>query len=104
WGDSALTGKSVESDLMSGKKSLPTLLGLMIDGEFKRRWKKRPFCSEEIPELSEFLVREGIQKKVEAEAAKYTHLATESLNRLDVHNDALYALHALADGLLSRKK
>ncbi|MEI8133291.1 MAG: polyprenyl synthetase family protein, partial [Leptolinea sp.] len=40
WGDSALTGKSAESDLMSGKKSLPTLLGLMIDGEFKRRWKK----------------------------------------------------------------
>jgi len=104
WGDSALTGKSTESDLMSGKKSLPTLLGLQQNGEFKRRWRNRPFCSEEIPELSEILISDGIQLKVEEEAAKYTTLAVESLSRLKVQNDAFYALHELADGLLSRKK
>ena len=88
WGDSALTGKSTHSDLMSGKKALPALLGLKNDGEFKSRWKKRPFHSEEIPELAEILVNEGIQKKVEAEAEKYTIKANDALNRLDIRNDA----------------
>ena len=104
WGDSALTGKSTDSDLMSGKKALPALLGLQNDGEFKTCWKKRPFRSEDIPVLAEILVHEGIQKKVEVEAEKYTIQANEALNRLDIRNDAYRALRELADGLLSRKK
>lgn len=103
WGDSALMGKSTESDLMSGKKALPALLGLHFNGEFKQRWTNRPFHSEEIHELAEILIREGIQKQVEEEAAKYTNQANEALNRIDLQNDAFHALHELADGLLSRK-
>jgi geranylgeranyl diphosphate synthase type I len=103
WGDTVMTGKSTESDLMSGKKGLPVLLGLLNNGEFKRRWVNRPFRPDEIPELAGILIDEGIQIKVEEEAAKYTHLANEALDKLDLHNDAYYALHELADGLLSRK-
>ncbi len=42
WGDSAHTGKSVESDLVSGKKSLPVLYGLMSNGVFADRWRQGP--------------------------------------------------------------
>ena len=104
WGDSALTGKSTHSDLMSGKKALPALLGILNGGEFKKRWKNRPFNSQEIPELAGILAGEGIQKKVEEEAAKYTLLANAALSKLDLQKDAYYALHELADGLLSRKQ
>jgi geranylgeranyl diphosphate synthase, type I len=104
WGDSALTGKSASSDLMSGKKALPAILGLNKSGEFKSRWKNRPFRDEEIPELAEILIQEGIQKKVEEEAEKYTIQANAALDRLDLRCDAFHALQELADGLLSRRK
>jgi geranylgeranyl diphosphate synthase type I len=40
WGEPALTGKSTESDLVAGKKSLPVLFGISRKGKFARRWNQ----------------------------------------------------------------
>jgi geranylgeranyl diphosphate synthase type I len=103
WGDSALTGKSTESDLMSGKKALPALLGLLNGGEFSKRWAKRPFKADDIHELAEILKNEGIQTRVEAETHAYTRKANDALAKIDTNTDAGLALKELATELLSRK-
>ena len=39
WGATELTGKSTQSDLVSGKKSFPVLFGLSKKGKFAERWQ-----------------------------------------------------------------
>jgi geranylgeranyl diphosphate synthase, type I len=104
WGDSALTGKSTDSDLMCGKKSLPVILGLSTSGIFRDRWAKQPFHAEEIPELAGILENAGVQKLVETETARLTGLAKNALNSLKNQNEAVSDLRELADLLLDRKK
>jgi geranylgeranyl diphosphate synthase type I len=104
WGDSALTGKSADSDLMSGKKSLPILYGLNNSPEFKDRWKSRPFTFEETTDLADILIHDGVQDWVEKETARLTGLAKGALETLPEKNKAFYALLELADQLLKRTK
>src|SRR5688500_5182025 len=52
WGDEALTGKSVASDLVEGKNSLPILAGLEAKGKFAARWRRGPIREEEVQELA----------------------------------------------------
>lgn len=104
WGDSALIGKSTESDLASGKKSLPILLGLHSSKDFQQRWKKRPFGEEEIRELAEILKKDGIQKLVEYETLRLTKNAKDALHGIKPWNCYLEYLDELADMLLCRDK
>lgn len=104
WGDSALTGKSTDSDLRSGKKSLPVILGLIESSEFRNRWEKRPFTAEEIPALAALLKKSGIQSRVEQETARLTQTAVTALNSLDLSTEAVSNLGKLADSLLNRVK
>jgi geranylgeranyl diphosphate synthase type I len=104
WGDSALTGKSTDSDLLSGKKSLPVILGLMESPEFMNRWRKRPFTAEEIPELAALLKDTGIQNRVDHETVRLTEKAKAALASLDHTNQAVADLDELADSLLNRRK
>ncbi len=103
WGDSALTGKSADSDLKSGKKSLPVLLGLLESAEFRERWNRRPFKDEEIPELAEVLKNAGVQSMVESETARLTQIAKHALAQLPDQNKYVNILHELADVLLGRR-
>ncbi len=104
WGDSALIGKSTESDLMNGKKSLPIIMGLSASPEFRERWANRPFQSEEIPKLAELIKKAGVQKMVEVETSRLTDLAKNALYSLPNQNDAVSDLMELAELLLNRKK
>jgi geranylgeranyl diphosphate synthase type I len=104
WGDSALTGKSADSDLMSGKKSLPVLLGLNKSEKFRNAWKNRPFNFEESTRLAGLLVDDGIQQLVESETARLTTLSKDALESLPEKKPAVAALLELADGLLKRSR
>jgi len=104
WGDSALTGKSADSDLQSGKKSLPVLLGFQSSPEFRDKWKKRPFTNNEIADMAGLLKTAGIQIQLETETARLTEKAKAALDRLDPENEAVSDLRELADTLLKRKK
>jgi geranylgeranyl diphosphate synthase, type I len=104
WGDSAQTGKSADSDLMSGKKSLPVLLGLNKSEKFRESWQKRPFNFEESTRMAGVLIDDGIQALVEEETSRLTKLAKVSLKTMPEMNPSNATLLELAEVLLKRTK
>jgi geranylgeranyl diphosphate synthase type I len=103
WGDSALTGKSAESDLLSGKKSLPVLFGLEKRGSFAERWKKGPLKPDEVSGMAEQLSTEGGRLFTMEASDQMTDLALQSLRLADPKNEAGEALFELTNKLLSRE-
>ena len=103
WGNSALTGKSVESDLVAGKKTLPVLLGLSKKGLFARRWAQGKISSEQAGPLSEILAEEGIKVSTQAAADEMTNLALQSLHAASPQGEPGKALFELARMLLNRE-
>jgi geranylgeranyl diphosphate synthase type I len=103
WGDSALMGKSTESDLLAGKKSLPVLYGLARNGPFAHRWAEGPIHPEEIGALSEQLTAEGAKLYTQETVDQMTDLALESLRLANPQGDAGEALFELVQMLLNRK-
>ena len=102
WGDEALTGKSVASDLIEGKNSLPILAGLGAKGKFAARWKQGSIRSEEVQELARLLATEGGYEAATDAAKQMTDLALMSLREADPRGEAGDALFELADRLLKR--
>jgi len=103
WGDNALTGKSTDSDLVTGKKSLPVLYGLGKDGPFARRWAEGPLSAEEVPALAEQLAREGAKAFTQETADQMTDLALQSLRQANPQAGAGEELFELANLLLNRQ-
>ena len=103
WGDSVLTGKSAESDLVSGKKSLPVIFGLGKKGPFYRRLAEGPVHPEEVTGLAEELAAEGARLYTQESADRMTDLALQSLHRANPQGEAGEALFELANKLLNRE-
>jgi geranylgeranyl diphosphate synthase type I len=103
WGDADLTGKSAESDLVSGKKSLPTLYGLDRKGDFARRWNKGPISAGEVAAMAAQLEAEGGLIFTRDTANRLTDEALQALEDAGPQGEAGEALRALARKLLSRK-
>jgi geranylgeranyl diphosphate synthase type I len=103
WGDAALTGKSAESDLVSGKKSLPVLIGLSRQGAFNARWAQGPIAPSEASHLAHLLELEGARAETLARADELTRQALEALDQAGPRDEAGIALRALAQMLLNRK-
>lgn len=103
WGDTALTGKSAESDLVSGKKSLPVLHGLSQNGPFAKRWAKGPITVEEVATLSDHLVKEGSRSYTETTANNLNLDALKALDEAQPIDEAGEALRALVNHLLHRQ-
>jgi len=102
WGDSALTGKSTESDLVAGKKTLPILYGLAKNRLFAKRWAEGPIQSDEVRNLSEQLAIEGVKLFTQEATDQMTDLAIQSLRAAEPQGEAGEALFELANLLLSR--
>jgi len=103
WGDSALTGKSTDSDLLTGKKSLPVLYGLGKDGPFAQRRAKGPVSAEEVPTLAEQLAREGAKAFTQETTNQMTDLALQSLRQANPQAEAGEGLFEVANLLLNRQ-
>jgi geranylgeranyl diphosphate synthase, type I len=103
WGDSAFTGKSTESDILSGKKTLPVLYGLGRGGAFRERWLQGNITSEEVPYIAKLLVENGAQEYTQKMSEKLTSDAIRSLERLGYNNDAVDILRNLVGSLTHRQ-
>jgi geranylgeranyl diphosphate synthase, type I len=103
WGDAALTGKSTESDLVTGKKSWPVLSGLTKKGRFAERWKKAPIQAEEVAEVSAMLAEEGVKLATQETTDQLTDLALDNLRAADPQGEAGEAIYELTRLLLDRQ-
>lgn len=103
WGDIRSTGKSAESDLISGKKSLPVLYGLNQAGPFAERWMKGSIQPAEVTWLSEQLKAEGAYDYAKKKADELTRQALDALQAARPHGDAGEALRHLTFKLLNRQ-
>jgi geranylgeranyl diphosphate synthase type I len=103
WGDVALTGKSTESDLVSGKKTLPVLYGLAKQGKFARRWLAGPLAPGDVAEMVGLLTAEGAEAYTLEKAAELTRQALDALQRAVPDETRSSDLRELADNLLQRK-
>jgi geranylgeranyl diphosphate synthase type I len=102
WGDAALTGKSAESDLLTGKKSLPVLYGLSLNGAFAQAWQAGPIRAEEVPKLADQLKLEGAFDYTLERANRLTNQALKALDMAHPHGEAGEGLRILAQRLLNR--
>ena len=103
WGDSAQTGKPADSDLVSGKKSLPVLYGLMSDGAFASRWRQGPIGVDETDTIARELEIEGARDYTQETAACLTDTALRALGRANPSGEAGRELTELAYRLLNRQ-
>ncbi len=103
WGNSALTGKSTESDLMTGKKTLPVLFGLSKNGPFAQRWYKGGIHAEDVAQLSEQLSDEGAKIYTQEVSAQMTTLALKFLSAAEPKGISGKVLYDLASTLLVRQ-
>lgn len=104
WGDAQQTGKSTQSDLVSGKKTLPVVYALDKGGQFAERWQKGRIEPDEVPELSQLLIEEGAQDYTQKKADELTKAALAALERTGFANDASQALRDLAQALMNRRQ
>ncbi|WP_322509778.1 polyprenyl synthetase family protein [Anaerolinea sp.] len=104
WGDAALTGKSTDSDLVSGKKSLPVLYGLANSETFSQRWRRGKITSEEVNDIAGLLQDCGAEAFTLNTAEELTQKALDALNRaFEQNRERSLLLSELAKKLLSRK-
>jgi geranylgeranyl diphosphate synthase, type I len=104
WGDPQVTGKSIASDLLTQKKTLPVLFGLVKCPEFQALWNQSEKSPEKIKTMSELLVFCGAQDYVRNKTKKYTQRSFEILRALfPVKNPHARALSELCQTLLDRK-
>jgi len=103
WGDNQLTGKSAESDLITGKKTLPILFGINQRGKFYNRWLRGPISPDEALEVTHLLEIDGGRFYAQEQVDQLTNQALEALELAQPIGDAGVALHELAEQLLHRQ-
>jgi geranylgeranyl diphosphate synthase type I len=103
WGNQALTGKSTQSDLITGKITLPVIYGLVNAGEFARRWSAGPICSDDLPRVIDLLVTEGAEKFVRDQTDRFLTEALSALNQASPQGIAGEALRDLTISIVNRQ-
>lgn len=103
WGDPEKMGKSVSSDLASGKKTFPILYGLSCQGKFASRWKNEQGPGADIPRMVRLLEEDGVKEVTLKQAEVLTQDAMVALQALNAEGAADQCLEELANGLLKRQ-
>lgn len=104
WGDTAITGKSSNSDLISRKKTLPVLYALEKNATFVERWQKGICCEEEASEIAAILKEDGTYEYTKNLAVRLTKDAIINLELINLANDATDALVEIANQLITRSQ
>jgi geranylgeranyl diphosphate synthase, type I len=102
WGDSQKTGKSADSDLVTGKKSLPILFALSQRKDFYFRWPNGKVPLQDVPEAIQVLNDEGAKEFSINHSIDLTEKALSSLDQAKPDGQAGQALKQLAYKLVNR--
>ncbi|HBG74525.1 MAG: hypothetical protein A2X25_10870 [Chloroflexi bacterium GWB2_49_20] len=102
WGNEIQTGKSVISDLITGKKTLPVLYGIHKKGIFSRRWYEGNIMVDEAPEIADQLAKEGARLYAEETTDQMVEMALKFLNIMAPQGSAGEILFDLTFQLLKR--
>lgn len=103
WGDVDLIGKSTESDLVAGKKTLPVIFAIAHPGKFAARWHQGKIRPDEARDLAALLKEEGAYEYTLQTAQTLTEKALCFLQQAILPNNAGRALVELTHSLLGRK-
>jgi geranylgeranyl diphosphate synthase type I len=104
WGDEAVTGKSVASDLVEGKNSLPVLYALGRRSKFAERWVQGPITETEVNDIAAQLENEGGRSYAEEMSEKETQIALDYLSKANPSGAAGESMLELANMLLKRNQ
>ncbi|HPH97986.1 MAG TPA: polyprenyl synthetase family protein [Anaerolineaceae bacterium] len=103
WGDEQQTGKSHQSDLVSGKKTLPVLYALEQKGAFYEQWQVGPVTPAHVPAMISLLDACGARAYAEASARTHSQAALAALDAaIPQKNPAANTLLAMTNNLLFR--
>jgi geranylgeranyl diphosphate synthase type I len=103
WGDTDQTGKSIESDLVTHKKTLPILYALQNNENFHERWNSRLIQKEEVKEIAQLLIEDGTSAYTHSIVEDLTFKAQEMLKKTGIRNTAVDALDEMTLSLVKRK-
>ena len=103
WGDESKTGKSVSTDIITKKKTLPVLYGLERDERLARLYSEIEVPDEAfVAQVVTYLDDAGAGTYAQDRARHYSDKALEHLHAAAPQGDAGAALRQLADMLLKR--
>lgn len=103
WGDSILTGKSNQSDLLTHKKTLPVLYGLSKAGKFADQWRRKPEHLERAEDLASLLEAEGAREFTQSQGDELIDKALDRLQAAHPSGSTADELMQLARSLSSRQ-
>ncbi|MFI1104849.1 polyprenyl synthetase family protein [Streptomyces melanogenes] len=107
WGDGALTGKPVGTDLVRGKKTLPLVLAAGSDTAEGRRLAAllgpAPLPSAQVPEVMGLLEATHSRERAEEVAARHVASAVAALDAAGLPADVRRQWHSLIGGLSRRR-
>ncbi len=104
WGDAEVTGKSIASDLVEGKNSLPVLYGLEANGRFAQRWQQGPISASEVTSVAALLEEEGGKSYAEDLSKSETDKALGYLAQANPQGEAGAIILEITNQLLKRKQ
>lgn len=104
WGDPNMIGKSVKSDLVEGKKTLPILIGLKKSQKFRDRWLAGPINAEETVEIVDTLKEDGVELLVRQELLSWHQRLIDALEHMNCGQSEKEALFNLSNLMIVRNK
>lgn len=103
WGDQALTGKSSQSDLVAGKKSLPVVYAMQTSKKLATTLNQGGVAVAQVPAVASQLTDLGAGDYTQQTAAFLTDQAIRHLKKAQPAGRAGKVLAAITDILLKRK-
>ena len=103
WGKTAITGKPIEDDLRSRKKTLPILFGLNKSPEFKELWITERVDDEILLAMREALENSQTLEFSKEKAEAHTQSALSALTTLKGEEPYQLELSNLTHNLLNRE-
>jgi geranylgeranyl diphosphate synthase type I len=104
WGTPEITGKPAGDDLISRKKSLPTVFGLSHSNDFEQLWKQAGSGDPQLQAMKDTLQACGARTHAERLAQEHIMAAIATLEGACPSSSARHELEQLALRLVGRQK